>query len=203
LGDEYTRAAGQCDLGFEDRGHCSDRRDAGVFQATASAHRRQAEREGHRIRPQIMHHVEFRGPVVVVIARLPEANAVVFGLSGQRGRVRVELCRRARTGLRRKQIDAQWTRRQLPRRDDAFGERIRRRRPAAMKPRPPAFVAAAASSGVDGPPAIGATITGTSRSAKFSRFKIVDFPSGWTWRTVVAASECGWPLAGGELRVRA
>jgi hypothetical protein len=32
-----------------------------------------------------MHHVEFRGPVVVVIARLPETNAVVFGLSGQRG----------------------------------------------------------------------------------------------------------------------
>jgi hypothetical protein len=71
-----------------------------------------------------------------------------------------------------------------------------------MKPRPPAFVAAAASSGVDGPPAIGATITGTSRSDKFSRFNTIDFPSGWTWRTVVA-SECGWKLLGGELRVGA
>jgi hypothetical protein len=28
--------------------------------------------------------------------------------------------------LRHKQIDAQWTRRQLPRRQDAFGEHIRR-----------------------------------------------------------------------------
>jgi NAD(P)-dependent dehydrogenase (short-subunit alcohol dehydrogenase family) len=56
------------------------------------------------------------------------------------------------------------------------------RRPEAMKPRPPAFVAAAASSGVDGPPAIGATITGRSRSDKFSRFNTIDFPSGWTPR---------------------
>ena len=58
--------------------------------------------------------------------RLPETNAVVFGLSGQRGRVGLERCRRAGTGLWHEQIDAQWTRRQLPRRDDAFGERIRR-----------------------------------------------------------------------------
>jgi hypothetical protein len=75
-----------------------------------------------------MHYVEFRGPVAVVIARLPETNAVVFGLIGQRGRVRIELCRRAGTGLRHKQIDAQRTRRQLPRRDDAFGEHIRRKK---------------------------------------------------------------------------
>ena len=31
LGHECTRAAGQCHLGFQDRGHRSDRRDAGVL----------------------------------------------------------------------------------------------------------------------------------------------------------------------------
>src|SRR5579859_2405122 len=40
------------------------------------------------------------------------------------------------------------------------------RYPAATKPSPPAFVPAAASSGVDGPPAIGATRIGAERSRK-------------------------------------
>src|SRR5882757_8550019 len=47
------------------------------------------------------------------------------------------------------------------------------RYPAARKPRPPALDPAAASSGVVGPPAMGATITGTSSARRSKPFGIV------------------------------
>src|ERR1700722_14988736 len=43
--------------------------------------------------------------------------------------------------------------------------------PEATKPSPPALVAAAASSGVDAPPDIGAAMTGTARSTNFNRLE--------------------------------
>jgi hypothetical protein len=70
-----------------------------------------------------MHNVELRGPTVVVMALVPETNAVVFGLTGQRGSERIELYWCAGTGVRPKQIDAQRTPRRLPRGNDAFGDR--------------------------------------------------------------------------------
>jgi hypothetical protein len=47
-----------------------------------------------------------------------------------------------------------------------LGEHLRREMAGRDEPRPPALVATAASSGVNGPPAIGAAITGTRRSCR-------------------------------------
>ena len=71
LGHKCLRPARQRHLCFLNGGHCRDRNDTGRFQAPAFVNRRQAEGKGHDLGPQIMHQVQFRGPIVIAVVRLP------------------------------------------------------------------------------------------------------------------------------------
>jgi hypothetical protein len=98
----------------------------------------------------------------------------MFSLTGQRFRVRGEPARRARSRLWHKQINAKRTRGECACGDDLFGETAGREEATGDISHAPAVVIAAASSGVEGPPAIGATINGTSSCARTNRFDTVD-----------------------------
>ena len=148
------------------RGHGADGRDARVAQPLALLGTRQAERERRHLGPQVEQHVDLGRPGVVVVDRARRAGRRSAPPPEPAPR-RTSRSRRAwphwaaaRTNWRRA---GRWSR--LARGGDPLGEAPRRSGiPPATNPRPPAFVPAAASSGVDGPPAIGATIIRTARS---------------------------------------
>ena len=102
-------------------------------------------------------------PAVVVVTRLAELDAVALRLGGERRRVAAR-ARRVRQRRPRARTDSAPNGRSVSRLSSPISARTASalRYPAARKPRPPASDTAAASAGVDGPPAIGAWTIGCS-----------------------------------------
>ena len=139
---------------------------------------RAAERERHCRRPLLVHHLELGLPVVVVEPGLAELGSLALGLGAESIEVVAECGRVGGLRCRHEHVDPE--RRGCPdrtRSGSGLSPRRRRLYPAARKPSPPASHTAIASSGVDGPPAIGAWTIGSGsvlRSNVVSSLRSVD-----------------------------
>ena len=126
LRGEDVDAACDRHLALGERGHGRDGGDTEFPEAGALRGLGQPERERHHLRTQVHHHLELRGPMVILVTRVPELGVVPARLLLEGRRVPVDRVADRHAGLRYEQVHPQRAGCQVARCGDALGQHLGR-----------------------------------------------------------------------------